>query len=44
MKHCYVTMTSQLLFINNPLFTGIFLLHVLLNWFLRMASFMSRNM
>jgi hypothetical protein len=31
-------------FINSPLSTGIFLLHIWLNWFLRMASFMSRNM
>jgi len=44
MKYCYVTLISQLLFINNPLFTGIFPLHMLLNWFQRMASFMSRNM
>jgi len=43
MKYCYVTLISQLLLMNNPLFTDIFLLHTLLNWFLRMASFMSRN-
>ena len=44
MLDSYVQLISHLLFIDNPLFTGIFLSHMYLNWFQMMASFMRRNM